>query len=62
MSDSSRRSLWEQMEAHRKSQIVEVREIIENGQVVGQIEVDSKGTFLGGWYCPYIPPIFRNGC
>ena len=54
-------SIWEQMEAHRKSQIVEVREIVEHGRVVGQIEVDKDGTFLGGWYCPYIPSIFRDG-
>ena len=61
MSDSSHQSLWERMEAHRKSQIVEVREIVEHGRVVGQIEVDSQGTFLGGWYCPHIPAIFQNG-
>ena len=54
-------SIWEQMEAQRKSQIAEVREIVENGQVVGQIEVDEKGTFLGGWYCPRIPLMFNNG-
>ena len=43
-------SIWEQIEAHRQSQIVEVRDIVENGRVVGQVEVDEKGTFLGGWY------------
>ena len=39
-------SIWEQIEAHRQSQIVEVRDIVENGRVVGQVEVDEKGLSL----------------